>query len=97
MGGVGGKAPRVWNSPTVKWYNYTQVVYVLSRYRVSLMDKLEKLKQDFRDFEVYVNSVEKTWKSKELEQTVFELENLKNKVEILYEILRSTLNDCAPF
>ena len=61
------------------------------------MDKLEKLKQDFRDFEVYVNSVEKTWESKELEQTVFELENLKNKVEILYEILRSTLNDYAPF
>lgn len=61
------------------------------------MDKLEKLKQDFRDFEVYVNSVEKTWESKELEQTVFELENLKNRVEILYEILRSTLNDYAPF
>jgi hypothetical protein len=61
------------------------------------MDKLEKLKQDFRDFEAYVNSVEKTWESKELERTVFELENLKNRVEILYEILRSTLNDYAPF
>lgn len=61
------------------------------------MDKLEKLKQDFRDFEAYVNSVEKTWESKELEQTVFELETLKNRVEILYEILRSTLNDYAPF
>ena len=61
------------------------------------MDKLEKLKQDFHEFEAYVNSVEKTWESKELERTVFELENLKNRVEILYEILRSTLNDYVPF
>ena len=61
------------------------------------MDRLEKIDKAFREFELYVNSVEKTWEKQELEDTVFELENIKNKVEILYQILRETLNDHVPF